>query len=57
MKIEDVSLEQCKKLECRALHQTNKNVWWCGARLMGELECIHPDNRKQEVRNDTKTGS
>ena len=51
MKIESISLDRCKQLECRALHQTSKGVWWCGARLMSSLECIHPDNKKKENKN------
>ncbi len=51
MKIESVSLDRCKSLGCRALHQTIKGNHWCAAKLMGEPECIHPDNREQEVKN------
>jgi len=56
MKIESISLDRCKQLECRALHQTSKGVWWCGARLMSSLECIHPDNKSEDSAQSNKNG-
>ncbi len=56
MKFEDVPLKRCKELDCLALHW-HKSGYWCGAKRSGSTECIHPENRKQEVKNDTKTGS